>query len=118
MKKIITLAILAITLNTTFAQSGRIKVYFVGFECYRETWDDILQSDGKGDEVFFNFAFTLGDKNGNSKLSYEKRTPVYGDATGPFSNRISVGSCVDAFGNKKGGIKAGDTYRCNDLIGE
>ncbi|HNR17738.1 MAG TPA: hypothetical protein PKG90_13810, partial [Chitinophagaceae bacterium] len=34
------------------------------------------------------------------------------------SNRISVGSWVDAFGNNRGGIKAGDTYRCNDIIGE
>lgn len=118
MKKIITLVILTITANVIFAQGGRIKVYFAGFDCYRETWDDILHTDGKGDEVFFNFAFTLGDKNGNSKLSYEKRTSVYGDATGQFSNRISVGSFVDLFGNNKGGIKAGDTYRCNDLLGE
>jgi len=51
-------------------------------------------------------------------MKYEKRTPVYGDATGPFSNRISVGSWTDIFGGAKGGIKAGDTYRCNDLIGE
>jgi hypothetical protein len=43
---------------------------------------------------------------------------VYGDATGRFSNRISAGSCVDVFGNMKGGIKAGDVYRCNDVIGE
>ncbi len=118
MKKLLTLAILIIAANTIFAQGGRIKVYFAGFDCYRETWDDILHTDGKGDEVFFTFAFTLGDKNGNSKLSYEKRSAVYGDATGPFSNRISVGSFVDLFGNNKGGIKAGDNYRCNDLIGE
>jgi hypothetical protein len=85
MKKIITLAILSIIVNVLFAQGGRIKVYFAGFDCYRETWDDILHGDGKGDEVFFNFAFTLGDKSGNSKLSYEKRTAVYGDATGQFS---------------------------------
>ena len=25
---------------------------------------------------------------------------------------------MDLFGNNKGGIKAGDNYRCNDLIGE
>src|SRR5688572_14037837 len=118
MKKIITVAVFSLMVNMIFAQGGRIKVYFSGFECYRETWDDILHSDGKGDEVFFNFAFTLGDKNGNSKLSYEKRTAVYGDATGQFSNRISAGSFVDLFGNNKGGIKAGDNYRCNDLIGE
>ncbi len=118
MKKILLSGIFTFIVFTIFAQGGRIRISFAGFECYRETWDDILNSDGKGDEVFFNFSFLLADKNGNSKLSYEKRTGVYGDATGPFSNRISAGSCVDLFGNMKGGIKAGDTYRCNDVIGE
>lgn len=118
MKSIITFLFILTATNTLSAQSGRVRVYFAGFDCYRETWDDILNADGKGDEVFFTFNFTLADKNGNSKLSYEKRTAVYGDATGQFSNRISAGSCVDLFGNNKGGIKAGDTYRCNDLIGE
>jgi hypothetical protein len=118
MKKILLLVFLTSTITTIFAQGGRIRISFVGFDCYRETWDDILNSDGKGDEVFFNFSFLLADKNGSSKLSYEKRTAVYGDATGPFSNRISAGTCVDLFNNNKGGIKAGDTYRCNDIIGE
>jgi len=118
MKKIVLLGIFSFTLAAIFAQGGRIRISFAGFECYRETWDDILNSDGKGDEVFFNFSFLLADKNGNSKLSYEKRTGVYGDATGRFSNRISAGSCVDLLGNLKGGIKGGDVYRCNDLIGE
>ena len=118
MKKILLITFLTCSVTAIFAQGGRIRISFAGFECYRETWDDILNADGKGDEVFFNFSFLLADKNGNSKLSYEKRTPVYGDATGQFSNRISVGSCVDLFGNMKGGIKGGDTYRCNDLLGE
>jgi hypothetical protein len=119
MKKIFPLMLLLAVAASSIAQSGRIRVSFAGFDCYRETWDDILHLDGKGDEVFFNFGFTLADKNGNTKLSYEKRTAVYGDATKPaFSNRINVGSFTDAFGNNKGGIKAGDTYRCNDVVGE
>ncbi|MEO8406199.1 MAG: hypothetical protein ABI480_16440 [Chitinophagaceae bacterium] len=118
MKKIISLSLLFSLSTTMYAQSGRIRISFAGFDCYRETWDDILNADGKGDEVYFNFGFALADKNGNSKLSYEKRTNVYGDATGNFSNRISAGSFVDLFGNNRGGIKAGDTYRCNDVIGE
>ncbi len=118
MKKIVYLLTLLLFAHTVTAQSGRIRISFAGFDCYRETWDDILHTDGKGDEVYFTFSFLLGDKNGNTKLNYEKRTPVYGDATGQFSNRISVGSCVDMFGNNKGGIKAGDNYRCNLLLGE
>ena len=118
MKKLICFILILATVPPIMAQSGRIRISFAGFDCYRETWDDILHADGKGDEVYFNFGFSLADKNGNSKLSYEKRTGVYGDATGPFSNRISAGSYVDLFGNNKGGIKAGDTYRCNTIVGE
>jgi hypothetical protein len=119
MKKLFCLTVLLVSANMIFAQGGRIRVTFAGFDCYRETWDDILNTDGKGDEVFFNFSCVLGDKSGNTKLNYEKRTAVYGDASNPFfSNRISAGSWTDAFGNNKGGIKAGDTYRTNVLIGE
>jgi len=118
MKKITCFLMMLAMVPAIMAQSGRIRISFAGFDCYRETWDDILHADGKGDEVYFNFGFSLADKNGNSKLSYEKRTGVYGDATGPFSNRISAGSFVDLFGNNKGGIKAGDTYRCNTIVGE
>jgi hypothetical protein len=118
MKKVICLLLFVTVSNVLLAQAGRIRISFVGFDCYRETWDDILHTDGKGDEVFLNFNCVLGDRNGNTKLSYDKRTPVYGDATGQFSNRISVGSWTDAFGNNRGGIKQGDIYRCNDVIGE
>jgi hypothetical protein len=118
MKKLFSLLTVLLTVTAVVAQSGRIRVSFAGFDCYRETRDDILHSDGKGDEVYFNFGFTLADKNGNTKLTYDKRTSVYGDATGQFSNRISAGSFTDLFGNNRGGIKAGDNYRCNDLVGE
>lgn len=118
MKKLLLFSSMILITQLTMAQAGRIRISFAGFDCYRETWDDILQSDGKGDEVYFNFGFSLANNSGNTKLKYEKRTPVYGDATGPFSNRISAGSCTDLFGNQRGGIKAGDTYRCNDIIGE
>ncbi|RXK62107.1 hypothetical protein ESA94_03585 [Lacibacter luteus] len=118
MKKLICLLVCIATSHLLLAQAGRIRVSFAGFDCIRETWDDILHADGKGDEVYFTFSFLLGDKNGTTKLNYEKRTPVYGDATGQFSNRISVGSWVDVFGNNRGGIKAGDNYRGNLLLGE
>ena len=58
MKKIILITACVALAGSITAQGGRIKISFAGFECYRETWDDILDSDGKGDEVFFNFAFT------------------------------------------------------------
>jgi hypothetical protein len=116
MKKLFYFIVFIVTTNTLLAQAGRIRISFAGFDCYRETWDDILHTDGKGDEVFLNFNCVLGDRNGTTKLSYDKRTPVYGDASGQFSNRINVGSWT-GFGHT-GGIKQGDTYRCNDVVGE
>jgi hypothetical protein len=118
MKKLLVFVFLAFIAVTSFGQSGRIRVSFVGFECIRETWDDILQSDGKGDEVHFNFGFTLASRQGATLQKHEKRTPVYGDNSGPFSNRVNAGSAVDLFGGAKGGIKAGDVFRCNDIVAE
>jgi hypothetical protein len=118
MKNVFFTAMIVLFSFITVAQTGKVKVYFSGFICERETWDDALQLDGKGDEVFVTFQVVHADAQGNTKLIYNYKTPVYGDATGGFSNRINVGSCVDAFGAQKGGIKAGDRYATNDLIGE
>jgi len=118
MKKLfILMTIVTLTLTLT-AQPGRVKVYFNGFVCDRETWDDILHLDGKCDEVFLTFQISVADANGNTKLTYEYKTPTYGDATGAFGNRVSAGSCVDLFGGARGGIRGGDRYLTNDLIGE
>lgn len=118
MKKLFFTLILFGSVLITAAQPGRVKIYFNGFVCDRETWDDILHLDGKCDEVFLTFQISVADANGNTKLTYEYKTPTYGDATGSFGNRISAGSCVDLFGGAKGGIRGGDRYLTNDLIGE
>lgn len=99
-------------------QAGRVKISFAGFKCLRETADDILHLDGKADEVFFRFYFTVADRNGNTKLKYSNQSDTYGDNYGPFGNRVNAGSAVDLFGNLKGGIKGGDNYYCNNIIGE
>jgi hypothetical protein len=119
MKKIIgiTLAII-IVLHTAAQQAGHVKVSFAGFKCMRETADDILHLDGKADEVFLRFYFTLADRNGNTKLKYSNQTDTYGDNYGPFGNRVNAGSAVDLFGNLRGGIKGGDNYYCSNIIGE
>lgn len=118
MKKLFITLILFGSFLITTAQPGRVKIYFNGFVCDRETWDDILHLDGKCDEVFLTFQISVADANGNTKLTYEYKTPTYGDAIGSFGNRISAGSCVDLFGGAKGGIRGGDRYLTNDLIGE
>jgi hypothetical protein len=119
MKKIIIASlILFSTLNAISQQAGRVKISFAGFKCMKETADDFLHLDGKADEVFLRFYFTLADRNGNTKLKYSNQTDLYGDNYGPFGNRINAGSAVDLFGNLRGGIKAGDNYYCSNVIGE
>jgi hypothetical protein len=119
MKKIIVVSLIfLITTNAFSQQAGRVKISFAGFKCMRETTDDLLQLDGKGDEIFLRFYFTLADRNGNTKLKYSNQTDTYGDNYGPFGNRINAGSAVDLFGNLRGGIKAGDNYYCNNIVGE
>lgn len=118
MKRIVAIILICFLAIQAHSQAGRIRISFVGFNCFRETWDDILHMDGKGDEVFFTFGFSVADRNGNTKSNYDYRTGYYGDATGPFSNRTSAGTCVDMFGQNKGGIRAGDNYRTNIVIGE
>ncbi|MFT3936980.1 MAG: hypothetical protein QM726_25365 [Chitinophagaceae bacterium] len=96
------------------AQSGRVKITFLGFKCYRETWDDILGMDGRGDEVFFQFTLSSSDKNGNPRINkFERRTDVYGQKAGAFSNRVKAGS-----ESPEGGIRAGDLVNANVLLGE
>ncbi|MBS1662791.1 MAG: hypothetical protein JST68_17230 [Bacteroidetes bacterium] len=119
MKQLLLFSLLLLTASgASFAQAGRIRITFAGFDCIKETVDDMLERDGKGDEVYFNFGFTLANRNGQTKLTYEKKTPEYGDATPPWTNRVRAGSRTDAFGGNKGGLRSGDTYRCNDIVGE
>lgn len=119
MKQIIALLLMLYSFSTADAQqAGRTRISFIGFNCLRESWDDAMQLDGKCDEVFLNFNVTIAKKDGSTVFNYEKMTPVYGDNNGSFGNRTNAGSCTDLFGNLKGGIKTGDTYRCNEIIGE
>jgi hypothetical protein len=119
MKRIITAFFLCLgALGSMAQQGGRIRITLVGAQCNKETQDDVLQLDGKKDELFFNFNFVLADRTGNPKLVYQKRTKVYGDNNGVFSNRIKAGSARDLFGNNLGGVQGGDIFYCNELMGE
>jgi hypothetical protein len=107
------MALLCLTASIHAQQAGRIRISLIGATCNQETWDNALNSDGWGDEVFFNFNCTLTAADGTNKFNYTKRSATYGDNGGPFGNRIRVGSA----GNS-GGLKAGDSFTCNELIGE
>jgi hypothetical protein len=120
MKKVLITLFLFSLIGSAYAQqqAGRLRLSFSGFKCFRETWDDAMQLDGKCDEVLLNFNFTMAAADGSTKFQYKFRSDTYGDANGAFSNRVSAGSCVDLFGGAKGGIKAGDVVTANKIIGE
>ncbi|MFZ9388110.1 MAG: hypothetical protein ACO25B_09530 [Chitinophagaceae bacterium] len=65
----------------------------------------MFESDGKGDEVFFTFIYSVADSNGNTKYRGKVSTKTYGDQNG-FPNRIKAGSL-----SQKGGMKQGDVIR-------
>jgi len=113
MKKIIIVAIAFFATGQLFAQAGRVRITFLGFKCHRETWDDILGMDGRGDEVFFQFSLSRADQRGNVRQKFDRRTDVYGDRSGAFTNRIKAGS-----ESPTGGIRAGDLVNTNLLLGE
>ena len=89
------------TQTTQAARAGRYRVTLLGASVYRETWDTVLQTDGKGDEVFFVTDIQEFTPRG-AFVPVRRKTPVYGDVNG-FPQRIQAGSRSD-----KGGIRTGD----------
>ena len=89
---------------------GKYRVSVVGFTVNHQTDDDMLQLDGKGDEVFLSVVVLVprevgGDLNfwqGGSRLI---ESEVIGDRNG-FPSRIRAGSLSD-----QGGLKTGDVVR-------
>ncbi len=83
------------------ARSGRYRVTLLGASVYRETWDTALQTDGKGDEVFFVTDIQEFTPRG-AFVPVRRKSLVYGDING-FPQRLQAGSRSD-----KGGIRTGD----------
>lgn len=81
---------------------GRLRIYFEKFKCLNPTTDDMLERDGKGDEVFFTFLYSVADSNGKTKYRGRVSTKTYGDRNG-FPSRIRAGSL-----SPTGGIKRRD----------
>ena len=80
---------------------GRFQVAIVGFEVNRWTRDDLLENDGRGDEVFLHAAVHHLTRTGTSAAFYH--TAQYGDINRGGLLRIRAGSQGDA-----GGLTSGD----------
>jgi hypothetical protein len=80
---------------------GRYRVSLVGFTSNRATWDNALQIDGKGDEVFASTDVKFLDANGSSVvpgLEPSIRSYIYGDVNGQNAPNRRQGGAVSNLG--------------------
>jgi|GEM_PF-3367879 len=88
-------------------ERGRFRVTITGFKVVHPTLDDILQRDGKGDEVFFLSRVKLIE--GDRIISLQDlQSRVMGDSDG-FPGRVREGTMPPGpFGGTVGGLRMGD----------
>ena len=111
MKKEFSLFIVSILLTgLLYAQqpgNGKVKIYLRTISCIKESADDIFDFDGKGNEVFVTFFYSVASSNGTTRYVNKITSAVYGDVNGRPA-RYKAGTA----GNN-GGIKAGDIIYAN-----
>lgn len=83
---------------------ARYQVTINGFHVNRETYDDLLEFDGKRDEVFAQWANTKIDADGQVVYSSTGRTPTMGDVNN-LPGRINAGTA-----STMGGLRTGDSF--------
>jgi hypothetical protein len=88
-------------------QRGTFRVRLNGFRVHRQTWDDALNSDGAGDEIYFVHHATMVDVTGARPAPLAQNwggfTSAFGDSG--HQNVIAAG---DASGN--GGLRTGNAF--------
>ncbi len=80
------------------------RVTLDGFRVYQQTWDTMLQTDGKADEVKISIHVGLIDQAGHTLVASETETPVMGDRNG-FPHRIQAGDA-----SPLGGLRTGNWF--------
>jgi hypothetical protein len=89
---------------------ARFRVTINGFIVDRQTADDILERDGRGDEVFFLAQARLAEGGRSLLDSGMLRSRVMGDANGR-SDRVNAGSSPpNLIAPTTGGLRMGDTF--------
>ncbi|MGY1809082.1 hypothetical protein ACI8AF_17060 [Blastococcus sp. SYSU D00669] len=84
---------------------ARYRVKINGFRVVQESYDDMLERDGKRDEVMISVVTTVTDRDGRLLgLPSERTTPIMGD-TWRLDNRVQAGSASD-----RGGLRTGDRF--------
>ncbi|MHB1147534.1 MAG: hypothetical protein ACYC01_08070 [Lutibacter sp.] len=95
---------------TVYAQqtgNGKVKIYLKTISCIKESADDIFDFDGKGNEVFVTFFYSVASSNGTTRYVNKITSAVYGDVNGRPARY------KDGTAGNNGGIKAGDVVYAN-----
>ena len=85
-------------------RQAQYQVTLNGFQVDRETYDDMLQFDGKRDEVQAKWLNTKIDADGNVTYRAIGETPVMGDVNN-LPGRVNAGTA-----SPSGGLRTGDSY--------
>lgn len=87
------------------AKSNRFMISLLGFKCLKATPDNVLETDGKGDEIYFAISFGLRTGDRAESLGLYK-VGSFGDTSAAGAeDRTQAGSA-----GPNGGIKPGDLY--------
>ncbi|MDQ6783499.1 MAG: hypothetical protein M3063_08675 [Actinomycetota bacterium] len=97
-----------------FAASSTVganyRVSLAGFYVKTQTYDTILQTDGKGDEVFLSYKNVTMDSAGNVLTQGDNVTATMGDTNG-FAYREKAGSLSDL-----GGLQSEDCHHSTKTL--
>lgn len=83
---------------------GRFRVTVNGFRVNAQTWDDALNFDGWGDEVYFKSS-ARGVNADKTEVAYEDRTTSIMGDTSAYAPKVKAGT-----GKPTGGLITGDTF--------
>lgn len=89
------------------AARGRFRVTLTGFRVIRPTWDDILERDGKWDEVFLITDSATLHRDGTLSGTRGLRGAVVIGDTNNFPQRRRGGSASDLGGFQEGNVHPG-----------
>ncbi len=96
----------ATMMEGTLTQVESYRLTCLGFRCLKETADDLLERDGKGDEIVLLFDRAIDSGKGDPKPLPLLETAFFGDV-----NRQDPGQWIQAGSRSdKGGIRTGDSY--------
>ena len=93
------------------SNSARFRVTINGFKVLRQSFDDSLERDGRGDEVFFLSQWRITESERTLRSSEMLRSRVMGDVNGR-SDRVQAGSARPGIfaSGAVGGLLSGDAF--------